>query len=561
MRSIIVGLIFFSLHSTAQNEIWNKLVVTEPARAQFAVTKMVIGKFNDKYVASIVGGNENDSTAAQLQLYKYNEFDELIWEKRIAETENNSELVTLFVFSNDSKDNIYLGFSFTNEIFIDGERFLSVGNSDAILLKVNIDGDMVFSKQFGGHCIDQVNEIYTDEDNHIYVGGLFGYFGFDTDLDCNVQFENKFFKTDNYSNGNYFIVKLDFDGELLWHHTGGGNGFDALHHIDIQQDYLYLAGTSSSISKIYLDHFTMNTPKSFNRFIFIAQLHIATGEISWAKYTGTSGALNTVSNTELKSSGSTITLLGTISTGENGKGNHLMIKDAEPLIWNGFGEPDYFLINYDTLGNVNWTRQGLHTGRDNVEDLVIDHKNNHYVAGYGNSNFIFNNDTIATQGSNDIFIACYNFKGEEQWIKTAGGKSNDTANSLALDMRGRIYVCGGTASHPTTFGDITVNPPHPNNLFLARLSNDTIVGIDQTALTTTTKIYPNPASERLWLKPNKEHLQIDQITIFDTQGKNILHHLSIKNYSIAVDWLPAGIYFLTIKYQNNKQEIIKWCKQ
>jgi len=523
----------------------------------------LIDKFNNKYVASTIEEEDSNSLSdkTSLYLYKYNEQNELILKNRLITSLNLKDFpITL---ATDGKKNLFFGVNFVNELTLDDSLYISNGNVDALLIKTNLNGDLIFVKQIGGECDDAIRSIFVQETDYIYLGGYFGDLSpySNDNFDCNLTFENKQFETDEYSNGNYFLIKLNINGDLIWHNTGGGGGFDELHNIRAKSNDIYFTCFSTSLTDIKLNDYVLNLPYGKFTHVLVAKANVTTGEVTWANYASTEGALNLVYPFAVQAGTSAITVVGRIETNEAGQSNHLVIKGANSLIWES-GQSDYFLINYSETGNVNWSIKGENPGRDLAVDLAIDKKNNHYLTGYGSSDFVFVNDTIFSQGGNDIFVACYNQNGEEQWIKTAGGKGNDTANSIALDQGGRIYVCGGTSSHPVTFGDITVEPPHPNNVYLARLSDDPILSIlPINSAQNQTPVYPNPAANRLWLQQTVSQHKIKSMLLYDVAGNLVTQNFKQSYKDIDVQHLATGIYFLNITYSNGEQQVVKWCKQ
>lgn len=71
-----------------QDEIWNKLLISEQARTNFSITNMVIDKLNNKYIVNFVEDIDELEDTTILYLHKYNEFDKLIWRKKLIESNN-----------------------------------------------------------------------------------------------------------------------------------------------------------------------------------------------------------------------------------------------------------------------------------------------------------------------------------------------------------------------------------------------------------------------------------------------------------------------------------------
>ena len=556
----ILKLFFINNVCSAQTKSWDKLLFGTKVSAIFSFTDVEIDKFDNKFVLNVNLDTEEPRDSAVVFLNKYNQFDELVWSKKILEGTRFNPIS--FVFKVDGRGNIYLGLNFSKQIVIDGYLFKSKGETDGLLLKADTNGNLLFAKQFGDICNDVIGDIIFDEIGNIYFGGQFGYAAFDSNINCNVLFEDKIFFNDAYLNSNYFLIKLDKSGKMLWHNIGGGSGYDAINYIAINDNRIYFSANSSSISKIDLNGYHLGMSKTISSSMFFAMLDAKSGETLWANVVGNSGALNRVSAKGITATKFGVSLIGTLDTGDPGQRNRLIIRSSEPLIWEGLAEPNYFVLNYDTTGNLNWAKKGLENVRHNIKDILTDNKYNTYVLGYGSDSFIFAEDTILSYGSNDAFITCYNKNGDEMWIKTAGGEDVDRVHSMTFDRLERIYISGSTRSSILKFDSIITESPHSDILFLARLSDDPILNIIpiNKNLNQTT-VYPNPANKQLWLQQNANKQNIKNLLMYNVQGNLINQNFKTTNAAFNVEHLATGIYFLNIVYANGTQQTIKWCKQ
>ena len=104
------------------------------------------------------------------------------------------------------------------------------------------------------------------------------------------------------------------------------------------------------------------------------------------------------------------------------------------------GNTDLFVIKYDSSGTKQWTKQLGSSGRDSANGIAIDSSGNLYVAGitYGGLDC----NTIA--GANDLFVFKYYSSGTKQWTEQLGTPSSDAANAVATDSSGNVYVVGVT---------------------------------------------------------------------------------------------------------------------
>ncbi|MGB4823571.1 MAG: SBBP repeat-containing protein, partial [Leuconostoc mesenteroides] len=106
---------------------------------------------------------------------------------------------------------------------------------------------------------------------------------------------------------------------------------------------------------------------------------------------------------------------------------------------------DHTLVKYNSSGIEQWTKSWGGDGDDRAKAVVLDSSGNIYVAGNTAS-------TGLTAGSNDQTLVKYNSSGVEQWSKTWGGTGSDGANAVTIDGADNIYVVGYTASTGLTAG-------------------------------------------------------------------------------------------------------------
>jgi hypothetical protein len=114
---------------------------------------------------------------------------------------------------------------------------------------------------------------------------------------------------------------------------------------------------------------------------------------------------------------------------------------------------DAFIAKYDATGNYIWANSIGGSNADVGYDLRLDASNNIYLTGYFNSvDCDFDpstaTQTLATAGSNDVFLAKYDASGNYLFAINFGGTADDHGVSVTVDAGGNAYVGGyinGTA--------------------------------------------------------------------------------------------------------------------
>lgn len=116
------------------------------------------------------------------------------------------------------------------------------------------------------------------------------------------------------------------------------------------------------------------------------------------------------------------------------------------------GTSGAFIAKYNDAGSLLW--------RDTIKDsdeaggrIDLDASGNIYFSTFITGTHMVGGTSVTSTGMRDVLIVKYNSVGVKQWIKTAGGTSNDAAQGVAVDAAGNIYVTGyfgGTASFDGT---------------------------------------------------------------------------------------------------------------
>ncbi|MGY0392211.1 T9SS type A sorting domain-containing protein [Bizionia sp. KMM 8389] len=238
------------------------------------------------------------------------------------------------------------------------------------------------------------------------------------------------------------------------------------------------------------------------------------------------------------------------------------------------------------LSALNIYREDWNNG--STLDVVINNStfvNNDYNGTYGNSITASGNGSVNLNVNNSIF-----------WENTVNGAAATRDISNGIDEHYDVFIKNSIANVPSNAGtygtfsttNLTTLDPATDNLNLDaeykptsasnyivdqgdnayydvalfgdldlagndRIFNTTIdlgvyeynstLGLEDDIYDFELKLYPNPASDRLFIKSNKT---INRLTIYNVNGQVIKQIHSISN-GVDVSSLPTGLYFLNIK--------------
>ena len=284
---------------------------------------------------------------------------------------------------------------------IDGDAIGNHGESDVLVVKINSNGEKIWSRVFGGTRSETAKSIVCTADGGYLLGGM------TNSSDGDIA----------NSNGNYdgWLIKLDANGNKQWSRTYGGTTKEQIWSVIIDKDggYVFTGGRAKS-ADLDMDAWVVKT-----------DLY---GVQQWSKtYGGTdtdiSWSICSLSNGEYIFSG--------FSGSKNGDIN-------DPHGWD-----DAWVVKIDYLGNKVWSKN---------------YGGSSYDVGYAFSNL--NDGTflmaIATEsidgdipgntGDMDTWIVKLNSDGSKDWIKSYSGPGRDACQALVLTDDG-FFMAGSTESN------------------------------------------------------------------------------------------------------------------
>lgn len=140
------------------------------------------------------------------------------------------------------------------------------------------------------------------------------------------------------------------------------------------------------------------------------------------------------------------------------------------------GGADFFLLKYDSAGNLLWAKSAGGSADEKGMSLFSDFFGNLVVTGFFYSPTITFGTTVLTKDTTnnsapDIFVVKYDNIGNVLWAQRAGGSGNDIGKSVSIDPFNNIFVAGYFSSPSITFGTTTLTNAGGNDVFIVKYNS------------------------------------------------------------------------------------------
>lgn len=344
------------------------------------------------------------------------------------------------------------------------------GSRDAFVAKLNSSGNaLIYSTYLGGSANDTGASIAVDSAGNAYIAGSTYSYNFPT-LSA--------YQTSNRGQQNAFVSKFNPFGGLVYSTYLGGNGTDGASGIAVDSSgNAYITGGTTSTNFPVASAF--QPASGGNQDAFVTKLGPSGNTMVYSSYLGGSGgASGTVeagTAIAVDSAGAAYIAGATSST-------NFPITAGAPQSVNMGGGEDAFVAKVNPAGNalVYCTYLGG-SSFDFATGIAVDFLRNAYVTGYTASYDFVSLRALqpANAGSYDAFVTTINPAGTAILSSTyLGGSGSDSANAIALDPVGNIYVAGMTQSL-----DFPVKTPFQNfnggsyGGFISKISPGWLAGV------------------------------------------------------------------------------------
>ena len=409
-----------------------------------------------------------------------------------------------------------------------------VGGRDVYLIKTDENGDILWTRTYGGSANDQASILLSSNDNKYLIVGLTSSFG---NGSCDV-----------------YAVKIDNNGDIIWTKTYGG----------IEEDCGY-GGFQSNDTIALIVGTTMSYSPVFNS-IYVIKINV-NGDTLWEKMYYKNTANDGFCIIETSSNGYLIT--GSTSNVGNNTSR------------------DCFIIKTNNYGDTIWTKTYGGADDDQAFSACLTNDSCYIISGPTKS---------FGQGGFDIFLMKLNADGDKLWTKTYGGVADDWGGMVQKTIDNGFIITGYTKSYGAggwdvyliktdangdtlwtrTFGGAgdewgcSVKQTSDNGYIISGYTNSYGGSYDAFLIKTNEqgiidfqkiynsqkncKVFPNPFKDKIIITLSSD-IDISEINLMvdNSIGQKILYKSNLKNNQIIIDLAdePNGLYYLIIR-DNNK---------
>jgi hypothetical protein len=451
------------------------------------------------------------------------------WQKSIGGTlsNDNSDII-------QTSDGGYLvgGRSESN---ISGDKTENTnGSHDYWVLKLDNLGNILWQNTIGGSLTDWLKSMIETPDGGFLLGGF---------SDSPISGD----KTQmSRGQSDYWVVKIDAVGNVVWDKTIGGNWNDILQSvINTDDGGFLLAGYSQSDVSGEKTEPNRSGINSVLSDYWIVKLD-ANGNLLWEKTIGGDQGEYLANVIATLDSGYVIVGYSTSDvSGEKTEAN-----------LTGIGWGDFWIVKINDTGSIIWQNVIGGVGNEIAFSGIQDNYGNILVCGSSNSNISFDK-TENSRGGTDFWAVKVNSMGEVLWDKTLGGEQNEQINSASYSTTDNSFIVGGTTLSSNT-GDKTEVSRGLSDYWIVKLQPESLSTHNFNSA--TVQVYPNPSTQTVNFDFNESYPMLKART-FNLLGQ-LVNEKTVQNTSnLSIDINgESGVYFVEIENENYEKKTFKIVK-
>ena len=207
-------------------EVWEKYFSGQNHDFLSATVNTQEGGFllaGTSYSGKSLDKKDNSKGGSDIWLIKINEFGDELWQKTLG-TAHDEEARSVIQTTD-------LGYFVAGNVQNAAKGY---GSKDVWIVRLDKDGKELSQILLGGKGLDEVEKMIPTKDG----GALLGVYSRSTVGGSK--------KTENFGEGDYWVIKLSKDGKVEWEKNFGGNGDDHLRTLALTSDGYIIGGESRS---------------------------------------------------------------------------------------------------------------------------------------------------------------------------------------------------------------------------------------------------------------------------------------------------------------------------
>jgi hypothetical protein len=366
------------------------------------------------FTQSIDGDISTTKTTVQYDywLLKFDQEDKLQWQKTYGGSKDEKGYQII-----QTNDNGYaiVGYSKSN----DGDVTSNEGFEDVWILKLDLNGDILWKTNTGFPGTDQGFSLIQTNDGGYFIGSIL-------DVTASGGQGNSRLAA-RHAGGDYWGLKLTSSGSIEWRKYFGGQNTDTCYGVTETPDGYLMIGSSDSI-----DVDIKNNKGSYD--FWIIKIDKA-GTLLWEKSFG----------------GDEIDEARAITPTNDG--NFIIIGDTRSStkdVTKNNGGADLWTIKIKPNGDLIWQKSYGGTSFDVGRSIHKTSDGGFLISGSSRSA----DNGLNNKGQNDAWILKIDESGNQQWQKTIGGSEVDFCYDAIELSNGNIIAVGESSSNNQ---DITTN--------------------------------------------------------------------------------------------------------
>ena len=454
---------------------------------------------------------------------------------------------------------------------------------------MDVAGNVLWNKTFGGNKDDMSASIIATRDGGFLVGGT-------SNSDSTGS------KTDSsfWHSNDYWVVKLDADGNKVWDQTIGGVFNDVMTSLTELPLGGYVLG-GYSYSDASGSKRTNNLGAENNADYWIAILNGNGDMMAQSVFGG--GSHDVLTSVLPAAQGGVLTagysysikLQGHKVQATVGNCDYWLVRsdDTGKMVYQGnfggdrsdflttmetyrdstfviggysnssasfdktgdfLGTTDYWFLKVGADDTKQWDKVFGGTGGDYMTSLQRTHDGGYILGGYSNSNK-GNDKTEDSRGGYDYWIIKTDSLGNKIWDKTIGGSGDEKLCGVYEIDSDQYIVAGTSTSEKSGDKDVgTLGGSGKSDFWIVRIGPETIDSVPQTPDSVTKyklAIAPNPVHDMLSFRYGSSDNANTPFALYSYDGKKVLSFTlmateEVQTYTVPVGHLAKGVYYLTM---------------